>query len=107
MLRSYSVVFSPVLYVSKLGSQVLRIRIQLSRQSLSGKQYKSFQAMVLEDIDGTFVSSSAIKPDCLEKDLAQQESHEEHQYLNLIRRIISEGEHRPDRYFAHPRRGYN
>ena len=25
-------------------------------------------------------------------------SHEEHQYLDLIRTIISTGEHRPDRY---------
>jgi len=25
-------------------------------------------------------------------------AHEEHQYLNLIRRILAEGEHRPDRY---------
>ena len=25
-------------------------------------------------------------------------SHEEHQYLNLIRKILEGGEHRPDRY---------
>ena len=53
--------------------------------------------MVLEDIDGAFVSPSANNPDFPDKGLAQQKSHEEHQYLNLIRRIISEGEHRPDR----------
>ena len=29
--------------------------------------------------------------------------HEEYQYLNLIRQILANGEHRPDRYFA---RGY-
>ena len=25
--------------------------------------------------------------------------HEEHQYLNLIRQILDDGEHRPDRYW--------
>lgn len=26
--------------------------------------------------------------------------HEEHQYLNLIREVLANGEHRPDRYEA-------
>lgn len=29
-------------------------------------------------------------------------NHEEYQYLNLIRKIIDEGEQRPDRYFLPP-----
>lgn len=28
----------------------------------------------------------------------QQSVHEEHQYLDLIREILADGEHRPDRY---------
>jgi len=30
-----------------------------------------------------------------------QPEHEEYQYLDLIRTILDEGEHRPDRYVAH------
>lgn len=26
--------------------------------------------------------------------------HEEHQYLDLVREIIEDGEHRPDRYYS-------
>lgn len=29
--------------------------------------------------------------------------HEEYQYLNLIRQILAEGEHRPDRYLTQAR----
>ena len=86
-------VFSSVLYEYNLFIETIP----------SIEQDKSIHTMVLEDIDGTFVNSSASKPDCPDTGLAQQKSHEEHQYLDLIRRIISEGEHRPDRYFTHPR----
>ena len=54
--------------------------------------------MVLEDLDGTFASSSTNNSECPDNGVAQPKSHEEHQYLDLIRRIISDGEHRPDRY---------
>jgi len=31
----------------------------------------------------------------------EEPSHEEHQYLDLIREILCDGEHRPDRYLHH------
>ena len=34
----------------------------------------------------------------LKKQTPVNPSHEEHQYLNLIRNILDNGEHRPDRY---------
>lgn len=57
--------------------------------------------MVVEDLDGTFVAPSADKADLSANVQNQQKLHEEHQYLNLIQQILSDGEHRPDRYFAH------
>ncbi|KAL8793760.1 MAG: hypothetical protein Q9195_003702 [Heterodermia aff. obscurata] len=53
--------------------------------------------MVLEDLDGAFANLSTNKPDCPDNGVAQPKPHEEHQYLDLIRRIIADGEHRPDR----------
>ena len=37
----------------------------------------------------------------MEKTIAASSLHEEHQYLNLIRDILANGEHRPDRYEAY------
>lgn len=34
----------------------------------------------------------------MEKSTEDGSEHEEHQYLNLIRNILANGEHRPDRY---------
>lgn len=52
--------------------------------------------MVLEDLDGTFTASPSTETKS-DNAPAQQKSHEEYQYLNLIRLILSDGEHRPDR----------
>lgn len=38
----------------------------------------------------------------MEKNTGDGSEHEEHQYLNLIRNILANGEHRPDRYETDP-----
>lgn len=52
--------------------------------------------MVLEDLDGASTASHMheTKSDSAP---AQPKAHEEYQYLNLIRLILFDGEHRPDR----------
>lgn len=46
-------------------------------------------------IDSVEIEANTISSD---RTSAPNGSHEEHQYLDLIRRILAEGEHRPDRY---------
>ncbi len=50
----------------------------------------------LNGIDGMKMDANATSS---HKTPAPSGAHEEYQYLDLIRRILAEGEHRPDRYF--------
>jgi len=48
----------------------------------------------LNGIDGMKMDANATSPHTISVTSGE---HEEHQYLDLIRRILAEGEHRPDR----------
>ena len=42
-------------------------------------------------------TNEPLEPDVVAPAPPSDPAHEEHQYLNLIREILAEGEHRPDR----------
>ena len=59
-------------------------------------------SMTSESVNGSFEPSAVQDPN-VQGGTQGQKAHEEYQYLDLIKQILAEGEHRPDRYFAHDR----